>query len=65
MVDAVIQPTESKFSKYVEQIELSLEKMNNLKDAAHVAQQNDMQDTVKDTGHSTLTRSNWVIRICN
>ena len=51
IIDAVIQPAESKFEKHIKDIELSIEKMNSLKDAAHVAQQNDMQELLKDTGH--------------
>ncbi|ETS86640.1 hypothetical protein PFICI_00468 [Pestalotiopsis fici W106-1] len=46
LVDAVLQPTEPKFQKSMDQIDAEVKKMQDLKDVAHEAQTIDIKDTV-------------------
>ncbi|KAK8040997.1 Vegetative incompatibility protein HET-E-1 [Apiospora phragmitis] len=50
LVDAIIQPTESKFKKYMSQIDIEVQKLADLKDIAHEAQAIDIHEMVTQTG---------------
>ncbi|KAK8047868.1 hypothetical protein PG996_015932 [Apiospora saccharicola] len=50
LVDAVIQPTESKFKKYISQIDMEVQKLADLKNIAHEAQAIDIHEMVTQTG---------------
>ena len=52
-MDAVLQPTESKFDMYIANIEEEVKKMEALKNVAHEAQTADIQKILKDTGEGT------------
>ncbi|KAF1347430.1 hypothetical protein EJ07DRAFT_185191 [Lizonia empirigonia] len=49
--DAVLRPVETKFDQCIERISAEVDKLHELKDAAHVAQQADMKDLLESTGH--------------
>lgn len=49
--DAVLRPVETTFDKCVHRIENEVDKLMELKDAAHAAQQADMKEHLESTGH--------------
>jgi hypothetical protein len=50
LVDAVLQPAESKFSKHISQIDVEVKKVEDLKNVAHEAQTVDIKESVTKTG---------------
>jgi hypothetical protein len=46
----VIQPVESKFKKYITQIDMEVRKLEDLKNIAHEAQAIDIHEVVTQTG---------------
>lgn len=48
--DAVLRPAETKFDKIIQCIEAEVDKLHELKDAAHVAQQDGIMEVVESTG---------------
>ncbi|KAK8135620.1 hypothetical protein PG984_003560 [Apiospora sp. TS-2023a] len=55
LVDAVIQPTESKFKKYISQIDMEVQKLADLKNIAHEAQAIDIHEMVTQTGKAVAS----------
>ncbi|KAK9779115.1 hypothetical protein SCAR479_03982 [Seiridium cardinale] len=49
LVDAVLQPTDSKFDGYIARIDAEVKKMDDLKNIAHEAQAMDIHETVTNT----------------
>lgn len=50
LCDAVLRPVETKFDKCIQRIEIEVDKLNELKAAAHVARQADMKEFLESTG---------------
>ncbi|KAJ4301946.1 hypothetical protein N0V90_004042 [Kalmusia sp. IMI 367209] len=68
--DAVLRPVETKFDKCIQRIEAEVEKLHELKEAAHVAQQADMKELLESTGqvvgrlHDNLNHSMTAFSSC-
>lgn len=68
--DAVLRPVETKFDKCVQRIENEADKLMELKEAAHLAQQADMKEYLESTGHvvarlhDNLTQSMTAFSAC-
>lgn len=68
--DAVLRPVETKFDKYIQRIEGEVEKLKELKEAAHVAQQADIKEFLESTGqivarlHDDLNKSITAFSSC-
>ena len=54
LVDALLQPVVYKLETYIKGIETSKQKMLDLRDVAHIAQQADMKFTLENTSAGTL-----------
>jgi hypothetical protein len=48
--DAVLRPVETKFDKCIHRIEAEIDKLHELKDAAHIAEQSDTKEIVESLG---------------
>ena len=68
--DAVLRPVETKFDKCMQRIEAEVEKLHEMKDAAHVAQQADIKEFLESTGqvvgrlHDNLNHSMTAFSTC-
>ncbi|PVH97972.1 hypothetical protein DM02DRAFT_630669 [Periconia macrospinosa] len=68
--NAVLRPVETKFDKCTHRIEAEVEKLHELKDAAHVAQQADIKELLESTGqivgrlHDNLNHSMTAFSTC-
>jgi hypothetical protein len=68
--DAVLRPVETKFDICIQRIEGEVEKLYELKEAAHVARQADIKEFFESTGHivgrlyDTLNHSMTAFRCC-
>jgi hypothetical protein len=59
LVDAVLQPTETKFQKCISQIDAEVKKLEDLKNVAHEAQTTDIKDVVTETSRGALCISSF------
>lgn len=70
LLDAVLRPTETKFDKCIQRIENEVEKLMELKEAGHAAQQADMKEYLESTGqvvarlHENLNQSMAAFNAC-
>ncbi|KAF2450123.1 hypothetical protein P171DRAFT_481163 [Karstenula rhodostoma CBS 690.94] len=68
--DAVLRPVETKFDKCIQRIDAEVEKLHELKEAAHVAQQADIKELLESTSqvvghlHDNLTQPMTALSYC-